>query len=93
MDLFTGLDETDWAIMRHAYGSAADVPALLRGLIDPNPSVRECALDSMYGAVHHGGDVYPCTVAMIPFLLRIANRPDMPGRPDVIRLLASIGSA
>ncbi len=93
MDLFTGLDETDWASMRHAYGSAADVPALLRGLIDPNPSVRECALDSMYGAVHHGGDVYPCTVAMIPFLLRIANRPDMPGRPDVIRLLASIGSA
>jgi hypothetical protein len=93
VDLFTGLDEIDWTGMRHAYGPAAEVPGLLRSLIDPDPSVRECALDSMYGAVHHGGDVYPCTIATIPFLLRIAERPDMPGRPDVVRLLASIGSA
>lgn len=93
MDLFAGLDDIDWAGLDHAYGPATEVPVLLRGLVDPDPAMRERALDSMYGAVHHQGDVYPCTLATIPFLLRIAQRPDMPGRPEVVRLLASIGSA
>jgi hypothetical protein len=93
VDLLAGLDEIDWAGMRHAYGPADEVPMLLRGLIDPDPAVREVALDGMYGAVHHQGDVYPSTLATIPFLLRIAERPGVPGRPDVVRLLASIGSA
>jgi len=92
-DLFTGLDEIDWAGMHHAYGRAVEVPGLLRRLIDPDPAVRECALDYMYGVVHHQGNVYPCTIATIPFLLRIAERPDMPGRPEVVRLVASVGSA
>jgi HEAT repeat protein len=92
-NLFTGLDEIDWAGMQHAYGRAVEVPGLLRRLIDPDPAVRERALDYMYGVVHHQQNVYPCTLATIPFLLRIAERSDMPGRPDVVRLLASIGSA
>ena len=92
-NLFTGLDEIVWAGMHHAYGSAVEVPGLLRRLIDPDPAVRERALDYMYGVVHHQENVYPCTLATIPFLLRIAERSDMPGRPDVVRLLASIGSA
>ncbi|GAB2918292.1 hypothetical protein GCM10027280_01660 [Micromonospora polyrhachis] len=79
--------------MRHAYGSAAEVPGLLRNLADPDPAIREVALDQMYGAVHHQGDVYPCTVATIPFLLRIAGCGELPGRAEVLHLLASIGSA
>jgi hypothetical protein len=93
MDLFAGLDDIDWAGLSHAYGPATEVPVLLRGLVHPDPAVREQALDSMYGGVHHQGDVYPCTLATIPFLLRIAERPDMSGRPEVVRLLASIGQA
>ncbi|MEU6787320.1 hypothetical protein ABZ912_49725 [Nonomuraea angiospora] len=92
-DLFAGLDEIGWGRMRHAYGSAAEVPGLLRDLIDPDPAVRESALDGIYGAVHHQGDVYPCTVAAIPFLVRIAERPDLPGRAGVVELLAGVGSA
>ncbi|WP_188190373.1 hypothetical protein [Nonomuraea sp. SYSU D8015] len=92
-DLFAGLDAVRWSRMRHAYGSARDVPDLLRGLADPDPAVREQALDDMYGAVHHQGDVYPCTVAAIPFLLRIVERPGLPGRAEVVELVASIGSA
>src|SRR5262249_16395286 len=93
VDLFTGLDEIDWAGMHHAYGRAVELPGLLRRLIDPDPAVRECALDYMYGVVHHQGNVYPCTIATIPFLLRIAERPDMPGRPQVVGLVASVASA
>ncbi|MGW3352400.1 hypothetical protein ACWDA3_54695 [Nonomuraea rubra] len=93
LDLFAGLDEVRWSRMRHAYGSAGDVPELLRGLAHPDPAVRETALDGMYAAVHHQGDIYPCTIAAIPFLLRLAAHPGLPGRPEVVRLLAGIGSA
>ncbi|MGV9295475.1 hypothetical protein [Amycolatopsis sp. NPDC003676] len=92
-EVFAGLDEIDWAAMEHAYGPAGDVPGLLRGLASADPAVREVALDGMYGAVHHQGDVYECTVAAVPFLVRVAACPGLPGRAAVLRLLASIGGA
>jgi hypothetical protein len=45
----------------------------------------------MYGAVHHQGDVYHCTLDAIPFLVRLAAAFDLPGRDKVVELLASIG--
>ncbi|SFJ84021.1 hypothetical protein [Amycolatopsis sacchari] len=92
-ETFAGLDRIDWAAMTHAYGSAKEVPDLLRNLVSGDSRQREIALDGMYGAVHHQGDVYACTLAAIPFLLRIAAAPGLPGRADVLRLVASIGSA
>jgi hypothetical protein len=47
----------------------------------------------MWGAVHHQGDVYDCTVAAIPFLIEAAANPDARGRAEVVKLLASIGGA
>lgn len=92
-DILTGLDELPWSDMRHAYGPANEVPGILRNLIDPDYDTREHALDSMYGGVHHQGDVYDSTVASIPFLLRIAVTAGLPGRADVVELLGSIGGA
>ncbi|MFJ4499192.1 PBS lyase [Streptomyces sp. NPDC088864] len=89
--MFAGIDEVDWASMEHAYGPADDVPALLRGLASPDPAERERALDGMYGAVHHQGDVYPCTLACIPFLLELVTDPAVPDRGDIVELLTSIG--
>ncbi|WP_196278923.1 HEAT repeat domain-containing protein [Catellatospora vulcania] len=88
--LFAGLDTVPWGRMKHAYGRAGGVPELIRGLADADPAVREQALDAMYGAVHHQGDVYRCTVEAIPFLLRICGS-DRPGRDKVVELVASIG--
>ncbi|SNT47908.1 hypothetical protein SAMN05421812_10736 [Asanoa hainanensis] len=92
-DLLAGVDEVGWGRMRHAYGPAADVPDLLRGLVAADPASREDALDALYAGVHHQGDVYACTVAVIPFLLRIAGDPGRPGRAEVVELLASIGGS
>ncbi|MCL7426599.1 HEAT repeat domain-containing protein [Streptomyces sp. YS415] len=89
--MFTGIDEVDWASMRHAYGSAEDVPALLRGLASADPAERETALDGLYGAVHHQGDVYDSTLACVPFLFALAECPDLPDRGAVVELLVSIG--
>ncbi|MEU0393130.1 hypothetical protein ABZ208_10185 [Streptomyces sp. NPDC006208] len=89
--MFGGIDEVDWASLEHAYGPADDVPALLRGLASADPEEREAALDQMYGAVHHQGDVYDSTLACIPFLLELVTDPAVQDRGAVIELLTSIG--
>jgi hypothetical protein len=89
--VFTGIDEVDWASMEHAYGPADDVPGLLYGLASADPAERESALDGMYGAVHHQGDVYACTLACIPFLFELAADPRIRDRGGIVELLTSIG--
>lgn len=89
--MFAGIDEVDWTSMEHAYGPADDVPDLLRGLASADPSEREAALDGMYGAVHHQGDVYACTLACIPFLFELVVDPAVPDRGGIVELLTSIG--
>ncbi|MFE9774435.1 HEAT repeat domain-containing protein [Streptomyces sp. NPDC005931] len=89
--MFTGIDEVDWASMRHAYGSAEDVPRLLAGLASADAVERETALDAMYGAVHHQGDVYDSTLACVPFLFALAVREEVRDRAGILELLVSIG--
>ncbi|WP_210586222.1 HEAT repeat domain-containing protein [Streptomyces sp. GESEQ-35] len=89
--MFTGINEVDWAALRHAYGSAEDVPGMLRGLASADPAERDTALDGMYGAVHHQGDVYDSTLACVPFLFALAGREEVPDRGGIVELLVSIG--
>ncbi|MEU5398353.1 PBS lyase [Streptomyces sp. NPDC005963] len=89
--MFGGIDEVDWAALEHAYGPADDVPELLHGLTSQDPQEREAALDGMYGAVHHQGDVYDSTLACIPFLLELVSDPSVPDRGGIVELLTSIG--
>ncbi|UYQ64374.1 HEAT repeat domain-containing protein [Streptomyces peucetius] len=89
--MFAGIDEVEWASLEHAYGPADDVPELLRGLASADPAERENALDGMYGAVHHQGDVYDSTLACIPFLMELVADPDVRDRGCVVELLTSIG--
>ncbi|MFD8231441.1 HEAT repeat domain-containing protein [Streptomyces sp. NPDC059696] len=89
--MFRGIDEVDWASLRHAQGSAEDVPGLLRNLASADPAERQTALDGMYGAVHHPGDVYDSTLACVPFLLALAGDEGVRDRAEVVELLVGIG--
>ncbi|MFD7319993.1 PBS lyase [Streptomyces sp. NPDC059875] len=89
--MLTGIEEVDWASLGHAYGPADDVPGLLRGLASEDAAERELALDGMYGAVHHQGDVYDSTLACIPFLLELVADPKVQDRGGIVELLTSIG--
>ncbi|MEU0389274.1 HEAT repeat domain-containing protein [Streptomyces chartreusis] len=91
--MFRGIDEVHWASLRHAYGSAEDVPGLLRALASADPAERETALDRMYGAVHHQGGVYDSTLACVPFLLALAVHEEVCDRAGVVELLVSIGGS
>lgn len=91
MSKLDGLGEVEWGALRHAYGTAERVPELLLGLVSQDAAEREIALDGMYGAVHHQGNVYDSTLACIPFLFRIVGMPEVRDRGAVLALLAGIG--
>ncbi|MFF0075655.1 HEAT repeat domain-containing protein [Streptomyces sp. NPDC005494] len=89
--MINDVDTIDWSSMSHAYGAAVDVPVWLRGMASTDGEVRRKALDDYYGAAHHQGDVYPCTVASLPFLFALADDPTAGDRASVVGLLLSIG--
>jgi hypothetical protein len=67
---------TSWKDLRTAYGSASDVPDLLRQLHTAPPPQQKCQSEpwfSLWSALCHQGDVYTATYAAIPPIIAIAK--------------------
>ncbi|MFF7472730.1 hypothetical protein [Streptomyces sp. NPDC008092] len=74
MDLrlvFADLDRVDWSRLQHAYGSAEDVPALLRDLASPVEKTAAEAEEELWSSIVHQGTVYAATAPAVPFLARL----------------------
>jgi hypothetical protein len=69
------LDSPAWAGLEHAYGPAAELPALLqRAASDLRPGhVKGSAWFSLWSCLCHQGDVYPASYAAAPHLAAIAS--------------------
>lgn len=88
------LDEIAWNELGHAYGTAEDVPELLRKL-EKEPSGlehEESALWHLYGNIWHQGTVYEATSYVVPFLLTLAADPNVPKRAGIVGLLGAIAN-
>ncbi|MEE1938282.1 hypothetical protein V1L54_02450 [Streptomyces sp. TRM 70361] len=75
MDVAQVLDAADthpWGSAEHAYGSAADVPGLLRALAGADAEAAAEALSGLYGCLLHQGTVYAATAEAVPYLARLA---------------------
>lgn len=57
----TRLDDVPWSALTHAYGSAEDVPDLLRALGAPDADTRECAWHDLHGSIWRQGSIYEAT--------------------------------
>ncbi|ELR15675.1 uncharacterized protein ACA1_377910 [Acanthamoeba castellanii str. Neff] len=69
---FDGMDDENWAELGHAYGSAADLPPLIRGLASRSRKVQERCIGTLYGNAIHQGTRYsatPLTAKWIAYLL------------------------
>lgn len=66
------LDDTRrWADLQHAYGSASDIPGLLRQLAAlPASSGKDEPWFSLWSALAHQGDVYSASFAAVPHVVR-----------------------
>ncbi|MES2392896.1 MAG: hypothetical protein V4555_14720 [Acidobacteriota bacterium] len=66
------LDDAHWSELQHAYGSAADMPALLHQLErDPSSEPSAEPWFSLWSALAHQGDVYPASFAAVPHIVRL----------------------
>ena len=89
------LDSDRWSQLEHAYGSAADIPALLRAL--PSATVR--SLDSeqepwftLWSALCHQSDVYTASFAALPHIVAAAQQRQPIDRTEYLLLAGSIES-
>jgi hypothetical protein len=52
-ELLDGVSDVDWALLRHAYGAAKQVPEWLAGLLNPMTAAE--ALDHLDTSIYHQG--------------------------------------
>ncbi len=62
-----------WSSLRHAYGEAGDIPALLQQLASfpPGDHDRTEPYLSLWSALCHQGDVYPASYAAVPAIVQL----------------------
>lgn len=89
-DVLGGLEEIDWAGLRHAYGPAGDVLGLLRALVSGSPAERRHAVHELYGSIFHQGSRYEATAYAVPFLTRLALDRRTPQRDAIVHLLVAL---
>ncbi|MEU9167103.1 hypothetical protein AB0D34_04775 [Streptomyces sp. NPDC048420] len=73
LPVFAGLDHVDWSRLRHAYGSAEALPALLRDLASPVEETAAEAEQELWDSIVHQGTVYTATAPAVPFLVRLVT--------------------
>ncbi|MGW4381197.1 HEAT repeat domain-containing protein [Kitasatospora sp. NPDC004531] len=89
-NLLAGLDDIDWAALGHAYGSAEDVPALLRAACGADEKARDSAFRRLFGNIFHQGTRYSASPFAVPFLVRIAVAGPPDARIDALWLLTRL---
>ncbi|MEV7547953.1 hypothetical protein AB0O29_36260, partial [Streptomyces sp. NPDC089915] len=88
--LLMGLDDVDWAVLSHAYGSAHDVPGHIRTLCGNDDEAREQAFKSLFTSIFHQGTRYSASPFAVPFLARIAVAGPAAARGDTMLLLTRL---
>lgn len=88
--MLEGLDKINWSNLQHAYGSADDVPDLIRALVVDDNEVREKTLYALYGNIWHQGTVYQATSYAVPFLIELLQIPQVPNKHDILLYLAHL---
>lgn len=86
------LYDEHWADLRHAYGSANDIPALLRSLwtFPSAESQRSEPYYTLWSSLCHQGDVYSASYAALPHLVSALDTSEGRGSWSVLALIASI---
>lgn len=73
------LDSPRWARLKHAYGNATNIPALLRQLDGAPASANNSEpWFTLWSALAHQGDVYDASFAAVPHVVRaLASAPEV----------------
>ena len=89
-DPLGNIDLVPWGRIRHCYGPATDVPALLRALQSSDAKEREQAWWELYGNLWHQQTIYEATPYAVPFLIHLLSDKGTPERTKVAFYLATL---
>lgn len=78
---------TNWNTLKHAYGKAADIPALLAAI---SPDSESDAWYDLWSRLCHQGTVYAASFAALPTLLELATTWNPRERGQVLTMASSI---
>ncbi|WP_203702582.1 hypothetical protein [Asanoa iriomotensis] len=84
------LRAVDWQSLHGPYGSASDVPDLLRALRNPDSAARREAERKLEDHLQHQGLVYEPSIAVAPHLIDLLANRNVPDRLVAYRLLRTI---
>ncbi|WP_436775123.1 hypothetical protein [Yinghuangia sp. YIM S09857] len=90
--LLAGLDDVPWGNLTHLYGSATDVPGLLRDAVGGDDGSWG---DLVNHVIHQGGEVCSAAPPLLPYLVRLAETADVRValRRDALELIARVAGA
>ncbi|MEU8622007.1 HEAT repeat domain-containing protein [Streptomyces sp. NPDC048623] len=91
--MWVGVDAVDWAGLKHNYGSAEEIPGLLRRCAGPDPDDADDASSELLNLLfHQGGWICSAASAALPFMLRLAAAPQVPNRCAMLELVAMLAA-
>jgi hypothetical protein len=92
LSLALPLDDPKWGQLTHAYGSAGDIPPLLRQLLDfpSSQNYKDEPWYTLWSSLCHQGDVYPASFAAVPHIIMAAAADPTPATYSYFLLPASI---
>src|SRR5215469_17989182 len=90
--MLEGLDKINWSKLAHAYGTAEDVPVLLRQLASPDAEERESAIYDLHGNIWHQGTIYEATAAAVPFLIELLSVPNPADKHEILVYLSDLAN-
>ena len=88
--MLEGLDAVLWSDLTHAYGTAGDVPELIRAVTSADESTRRKAWHSLYGNLWHQGTIYEATAHAVPFFIELAGSTSVTEREWVLGYLVNL---
>ncbi|WP_338763874.1 hypothetical protein WAF17_20595 [Bernardetia sp. ABR2-2B] len=84
------LDTIPWSELKHAYGSAANIPNDLHNLASSDEKTCDQALSGLYGNIFHQGTRYTATPYAIPFLFELIENETTHNRAELIYYIINL---
>ncbi len=86
-----GVSSKDWTSVRHAYGAAADLPALFETLASARGALWDDAFGTLGNLINHQGSVYDASVAAVPLLVQLLDKGDAAHSRELLHLIGNLG--
>ncbi len=81
------LDSHRWTDLSQAYGTAGDIPGLIKAIAESDPAEMRkhpTPWKEVWNSLWHQGSVYPATYAAVPHLVSIAEQNNLTTRLEVL---------